>query len=405
MKILFVHNFYPVVGGGEDSVVEEEHSMLVQAGHTVVPFYMYTKERGWLDFAFSALCLLWNPTAYRRMRKTLRAEQPDVVHCHNLFPLISPSVYWACSREGVRVVQTLHNYRLVCANGLFLRDGKACEDCSGKAFGWPAIRHRCYRESFIGSVMLVMLQWIHRRIGTWKDKIDRYITLTDFAKSRFVESGVLPAAKVVVKPNFIGDPLVPGERVEKKQQAMFIGRLWPEKGCHVLVEAWVKAVGRMPGLSGYELLVIGDGPERERVESLCSGRPAEYSIRFAGAVPRADVLDELKASRFLVLSSICYEGFPMTIVEAFACGTPVISAELGGMLSIIDDGKTGLFFEVSNPDRLADKIIWAVKHEAEMEAMGRNARAEYEAKYTLKKNCDQLLEIYQAGMKQSNLPL
>lgn len=394
MKILQVHNYYPVIGGGEDSVVEEERSMLEQAGHTVVPFYMYTKERGWRDFAFSALCLIWNPVAYRRMRRILRAEQPDVVHCHNTFPLISPSVYWACAREGVPVAQTLHNYRMVCANGLFLRNGGVCEDCSGKAFAWPAIRHRCYRESFVGSVMLVLLQWIHRRLGTWQGKVDRYVALTGFAKSRFVESGVLPAEKVAVKPNFIDDPKVEGELVEKKKQAVFIGRLWPEKGCHVLVEAWIKAFKQTPGLNGYELLIIGDGPGRKRAEELCAGNPGDFSIRFAGTMPRPGVLAELKASRFLVLPSIWYEGFPMTIVEAFACGVPIVSAKLGSMLSIIEEGKTGLFFEAGNTDALAEQINWAIAHEAELETMGCNARAEYDAKYTCKINCNQLLDIY-----------
>ncbi len=394
MKIIIVHNYYPIIGGGEDSVVQEERAMLENAGHTVVPFFMYTKERGILDFIFSALCLLWNPRVYVRMRRLVRHEKPDVVHFHNTFPLISPSAYWACKRERVPVVQTLHNYRLVCANGLFLREGKICEQCSGKIFAWPAIRYRCYRNSLPGSVLLVMMQWTHRLLGTWKNRVCRYIALTDFAKSRFVESGVLPREKVAVKPNFVDDPGEPDRSMVRRKQAVFIGRLWPEKGCHILVEAWMEAFKRLPGLNGYELLVIGDGPGRERAETLCDGRPDDFSIRFEGVLPRSEVLEKLKASRFLVLPSIWYEGFPMTIVEGFACGVPILSAEIGSMLSIIEGKKTGLFFEAGNTDCLAEQIIWAVNHEAEMETMGCNARAEYEARYTREENCSQLLDVY-----------
>ncbi|NNJ71534.1 MAG: glycosyltransferase family 4 protein [Kiritimatiellales bacterium] len=395
MNVLLVHNYYPVIGGGEDSVVDEERAMLEQAGHKVVPFFIYTKERGLRDFAMSALCLIWNPAAFRRLRLTLQSERPDVVHCHNTFPLLSPSIYWACRKEGVPVVQTLHNYRLVCANGLFLRNGSVCEECSGKTFPWPAIRYRCYRESYIGSILLVMMQWVHRLLGTWRNKVDRYIALTEFAKSRFVDSGVLPAEKVSVKPNFINDPCTSESAEPKKNQAVFIGRLWPEKGCHVLVEAWVEAFKRSPGLNGCELLIIGDGPGREKSEALCSGRPADYAIQFLGTIPRAEVLETLKASRFLVLPSIWYEGFPMTIVEAFACGVPVLSAKLGSMLSIIEEQKTGLFFEAGNIDQLVEKLVWAVSHEADMDRMGKNARVEFEKQYSTQHNCEQLLEIYQ----------
>lgn len=389
-----------MLGGGEDSVVAEERAMLEQSGHTVVPFFMFTKERGITDFVISAISLLWNPVAYHRIRKIIQLEKPDVVHFHNTFPLISPSAYWACKKERVPVVQTLHNYRLICANGLFLRNGSVCEKCSGKIFAWPAIRYRCYRESLPGSCMLVMLQWIHRVFGTWRNKVDRYIALTDFAKSRFVNSGVLPDEKVLVKPNFIDDSIFEQPVSKKKKQAVFVGRLWPEKGSLLLVEAWMQAFSTSDDeLAGYELLIIGDGPERQKAEALCGGCPERYSIYFTGALPRQKVMEELSCSSFLLLPSIWYEGFPMTILEGFACGVPVISAQLGSMLSIIDEYKTGLFFEAGDAVRLADRIIWAVEHEHEVSEMGKNARAQYKKKYTLQTNVAQLVDIYPAEAK------
>ncbi len=394
MKILFVHNYYPVIGGGEDSVVEEECCMLKHAGHTVVTFFMYTKERNLQDFIFCALCLIWNPVAYRKMRRILQSEQPDVVHSHNTFPLVSPSIYWACKKEGVPVVQTLHNYRLICANGLFLRQGSICEVCSKKAFAWPAIRYRCYRNSLLGSTLMVLMQSIHRLLGTWEKKVDTYIALTEFSKSRFVKSGVLPEKRIFVKPNFISDRLMALKSLTKKKQVVFVGRLSPEKGCLLLIEAWIKAFQKTSGLSDYELLVVGDGPERRSAEELCNLFPKKFSIHFIGILSRTNILKILQNSRFLVLPSIWYEGFPMVIVEAFACGIPVLSAELGSMLSIVENNKTGLFFEVGNVNQLADKIVWAVTHEENMEQMGQAARHQFLREYSVLPNSRQLMYIY-----------
>jgi glycosyltransferase involved in cell wall biosynthesis len=394
MKILVVHNYYPV-RGGEDSVVEEEWKMLEGAGHSVLPFYMFTYERGLRDFLLSALCVFWNPMAYRRMRCTLRKEKPDVVHVHNTFPLISPSVYWACRKERVPVVQTLHNYRLICANGMFLRKGRACEDCSGRRFGWPAIQHCCYRGSLAGSVLLVVMQWVHRVLGSWSRGVTRYIALTDFAKSRFVQSGLLPDEQISVKPNFIQDVLSAKKALPRKKQAVFVGRLCAEKGSSLLIQAWIQAFEQSQGLDGYELLLVGDGPLRDEAEALCKGHAADYRIRFEGMRPREEVMTILQSSRFMVLPSIWYEGFPMTIVESFACGTPILSAAIGNMLSIVEEQRTGLFFEPGDIDDLADRIVWAVTHEAEMLQMGQKARMQYEQHYTPDKNLVRLMRIYE----------
>ena len=395
MKIVLVHNYYPVPGGGEDSVVEEERRLLEENGHEVIPFFVQTHERGFYDLLHSAIALIWNPSAYRKVRKLLKHERPDIVHIHNTFPLLSPAIYWACKKEKVPVVQTLHNYRLICANGLFLRQQTVCEACTGKVPALPAIHHRCYRNSFPGTLLLVFMQWFHHRIGTWAKKVDRYIALTDFSRSRFVQGG-FPPDKTVVKPNFIHPPPTsPPPLNQRKRQALFVGRFWPEKGVVLLVQAWLLAQKKSPELKNYQLFILGDGPQREAAEECI--RHAEMKnpqIHFMGTCPREEVLKYLMESRFMLLPSIWYEGFPMTILEAFASATPVISANIGSMSSIITDEETGLFFNPGSIEQLADRIIWAIKNEEEMEIMGKNARKEYEEKYTPQTNLQQLMTIY-----------
>lgn len=407
LKILFVHNYYPLQASGEDSVMDEERQMLEAAGHEVVLFTIKTQEGGLLNLLYCGLCALWNPVVYRRIRSLLKEQAPDVVHCHNTFPLISPAVYWACCKEGVPVVQTLHNFRLVCSNGLFLRESSVCEECSGKLFPWPALKYRCYRGSFAGSLTAVMMQWVHRVLGTWKHKVDRYIVLTEFAKQRFVESGVLPADKLTVKPNFI-KRMDAGADVEQdltsKAYALFVGRLCQEKGADLLIEAWGRMLARSENESDIELLIVGDGPGRATLEArageiLCSQQMPISKIRFAGHLPREQVLQLENRARFMILPSIWYEGFPMTIVESFSCGTPMIASALGNMLSIITDGETGRFFEAGNAEDLAEKMSWAITHESAMAEMGARARQVFDSKYTAEINKVQLLDIYRSLIK------
>ncbi|QHI68065.1 glycosyltransferase family 4 protein [Tichowtungia aerotolerans] len=404
MKILFIHNYYPLQASGEDSVVDEERGMLESAGHEVMLFSMKTREGGVLNLLYCGLCAIWNPVAYRKIRGILKNIQPDVVHCHNTFPLISPSVYWACKKEKVPVVQTLHNFRLVCSNGLFLRESSVCEDCSGKRFPWPALKYRCYRDSLLGSLAMVLMLWSHRMLGTFKNTVDRYIVLTDFAKQKFADSGVIPVEKITVKPNFISRPdRLNGEvpDIPNVPYALFVGRLCREKGADVLIEAWGRMLAQSTGMSNVDLLVVGDGPERGFLEAKAREMlrslqmPAE-KIRFGGHLPREQVLQLVSQARFMILPSIWYEGFPMTIVEAFACGTPMIASALGNMNSIIQDGETGVFFKPGDAESLAEKIIWALTHQPSMVEMGVRARQVFDSNYTPEKNLGQLIDIYRS---------
>jgi len=229
-----------------------------------------------------------------------------------------------------------------------------------------------------------MLAW-HRRSGTWDELIDRYIALTEFARNKFIASG-LPADKIVVKPNFVAPD--PGAKQCPGAYAVFVGRISKEKGLHALLDAW----DRLP--KNCALQIIGDGPQRQELEQEAQRRGLS-SIQFRGRLSHAETLAAIKGSYLLVMPSQWYEGFPMTIAESFACGTPVICSKLGAMQEIVNDTRTGLHFAPANAEDLAQKLAWAFAHPSEMAAMGRAARGEYEARYTPQRAYRQLLDIYE----------
>lgn len=288
------------------------------------------------------------------------------------------------------VVQTLHNYRLICPNALFLREGKVCEDCLGKTIPYPALLHSCYRRSFAATAVTVAMLVFHRLLGTWRNQVDVYIALTEFARQKFIQGG-LPAEKIVVKPNFI-DP-DPGERSSQGDYALFVGRLAVEKGVSNLLAAWQH-------LPDVPLKIAGDGPllDQLRAQSEALGL---RQVEFLGRRDHDSVIDLMKGARFIVFPSVYYEGFPVTIVEAFACGLPVIASRLGAMQEIIQHGRTGLHFTPADPQDLAQKVREAWSNPGLTLEMGHNARAEYDAKYTAERNYQMLMQIYQTAIERN----
>lgn len=395
MRILIVHNHYQHAGG-EDEVFRAEGELLRAAGHEVITYTRTNHEialNGFVSRARVAAGTVWSRDSYRALRELIARKKPDVAHFHNTLPLISPSAYYACRDAGVPVVQTLHNYRLVCPAATFFRDGAVCEDCLGKAVPRPGVRHGCYRGSRAATAAVAAMLGAHRALGTWRDKVDVYIALSEFVRQKLVAAG-LPAEKVVVKPNFVhphprsfrsaqaAPPFGPAE------YALFVGRFWPEKGVRTLLAAWKR-------LADIPLNLIGDGPEHVEMKTLAA---TVDTIRFRGWLPRDRTLTALKRARFLVFPSEWYECFPMTILEAFACGVPVIASRLGAMAEIVADGRTGLHFTAGDAADLAAKVEWAWTHPHEMEAMGRAARAEFEAKYTAARNYEMLMHIYERAV-------
>ena len=380
-SVLIVHNFYQQPGG-EDAVFRAEADLLRSRGHEAVAFVEDNARLNGVNPLKAAVDAVWSREAKRHIRRLIKENKPDVAHFHNTFLRISPAAYYACREAGVPVVQTLHNYRLVCPGALLMRDGRVCEDCLGQAVPWPGVVHGCWRGSRMQTAVVAGMLTFHRLLKTWQEQVDVYIALTEFARRKFIEGG-LPAKKIVVKPNFVHPD--PGEREAPGRYALFVGRLSPEKGLGTLLKAW-------RSLKGIPLKVVGDGPLREQVQGVATG---DGSVKVLGRRSNEEVIALMKGAHCLVFPSECYENFPMSVAEAFACGVPVIASRLGAMAEIVEDGRTGLLFEPGNAEDLAEKVAWAWAHPREMAEMGREARREYEQKYTAEKNYEMLMAIYE----------
>jgi glycosyltransferase involved in cell wall biosynthesis len=381
VKILLVHNFYQQVGG-EDLVVTSEAGLLASRGHEVVRYAAHNDEVNALSTLALGRRTVWNHQAYAEVRQVIRRDRPDVVHVHNTLPLLSPSVYYAADAERVPVVQTLHNYRLVCPAALCFRDGRVCTDCLGKAVPLPAIRHGCYRSSRAASAAVVAMLSFHRVLGTWRDKIGVYVALTEMAVRLFVSAG-LPESKLVVKPNFV-DP-DPGAGGGSGGYALYVGRLSGEKGVLTLLEAWRLLDGRVP------LRIVGDGPLAPDVAAAAAAIPG---VTWLGQRPWDEIAPLLRDATCLVFPSECYETFGRTIVEAFAAATPVIAAGHGSAAELVRPGITGLHFEPGDAGGLATHVL-SLHGDSRMQARMRTAaRAEFEARYTADANYEALSAIY-----------
>lgn len=386
MLILLIHNFYQRPGG-EDARVRQERDLLISHGHRVIE---YTRNSG--EIALNGLAsrvrlgtrTLWSKRTYRELSSLIARDRPDVAHIHNTIPLISPSAYYACKQARVPVIQTLHNFRLFCPSGDFLRGGHVCEDCLHGTL-LHGVWHRCYQHSTGATAALALMLASQRALHTWKERVDCYIACTDFARSKFIEGG-LPAEKIVVKPCFV-DP-DPGPRVGAGEAALFVGRLSPEKGLRTLIAAWKHLSGKVP------LRIAGDGPLRAELE-LEIKRHGLSGIEMLGHVSGEKTLAEMKRARFLVFPSEWYEGLPLTIAEAFACGTPVVASKIGSLVELVQDGRTGLHFTPGDPKDLAAKVEWAWEHPDATQEMGLHARGEFEQKYVAARNYRMLMDIHE----------
>ncbi len=379
--ILLTHNLYRI-HGGEDTAFNAEKTLLESKGHRVITFIEDNARLNGRN-PLKVLNMIWSRSAYRKIKHLIMDTKPDVAHFHNTFFMISPSAYYACKEEGVPVVQTLHNYRLICPGALLMRGGTACEDCVGKSVPWQGVLNACWRGSYIGTALVTSMLTLHRLLKTWQEKVDIYIALTEFAKKKFIEGG-LPAEKIVVKPNFVYPD--PGKGDHGGKYVLFVGRLSQEKGLPTLLRAW-------KNLKDIPIKIVGEGPLMSEIKSL-AGREGLDNLEFLGRKPREEVFRLMKDALMLVFPSECYESFPLAVAEAFATGLPVVASRLGAMAEIVEDGRTGLLFEAGNPEDLADKVRWGWENPERMKVMGIEARKEFEDKYTAEKNYEMLMEIY-----------
>lgn len=394
MKILLVHNFYgSTAPSGENAVYEAERDLLRRHGHEVVEFTRHSDEirgQGTWGALKGALSVPWNPFSSARLRRVLSLERPEIMHVHNSFPLLSPAIFHAAAGFPVACVLTLHNYRLFCPAGIPMRAGRICTACIDSRSVCPALRYGCYRDSRIATMPLAVSVALHRALGTWRNKVDAFITLTEFQRSNMTAAG-LPFDKMYVKPNYFpGNPtVVPW--AERGNYAVFAGRLSEEKGLRALVQAWSSW-----GSDAPELRIVGDGPLRGELE-----KAAGFPIRFLGQLSADETMRQIAHARLQLLPSECFEGFPMVVREAFAVGTPAAVSDLGPLPLIVNHGINGVVFETTNPQSLLAIVRNAWQAPGLLERWGMGARKSFETLYTEDINYAQLMEIYQAAIEKS----
>ena len=376
------HNYYQQAGG-EDQVFADEAALLESHGHEVIRYQRHNDQIDQMSRWAAARGTVWNTESYHQLRGLMRRHHPDIMHCSNTFALISPAAYYAARSQRVPVVQSLHNYRLLCPNGLFLRNGRACESCLGLSVAWPGIWRRCYRDSHAASAVLAATTSVHRLLGTWKRAVHRYIALSSFSRDKFVQGG-LPAERIVVKSNFVHPDPMPGSG--GRGYAIAVGRLSAEKGIDTLLQAWAKLPDNLA------LKIVGDGPLADRVQAAARD---DQRIEWLGRRPLEQVYALLGDAAFLVLPSICYENCPKVLIEAYAKGVPVIASRIGSMVEFVRHGTTGLHFEAADPARLVECVQLLTADSDARRRMQKEARREFQAKYTAESNYRILLSVYQ----------
>jgi glycosyltransferase involved in cell wall biosynthesis len=383
MRILTAHNYYQI-RGGEDESYTAEKKLLETMGHQVETYEEHNDRISNLSNIQLAQSTIWSSQAYRHLKNLFQATKYDLLHVQNFFPLISPSVYYAAKDAGIPVIQSLRNYRLLCPNGLFFRDNRVCEDCLGQIIPISGIVHGCYRESKLASAGVSAMLTVHRGLKTWQNAVDKYITLTEFARQKLIQGG-LPPDKIVVKPNFVSPD--PGMGTGGGGYALFVGRLSLEKGINTLLKAWRHLSGQIP------LKIIGDGPLAESIRLAATEIP---QVELLGRLPVSQVYDLMGEATVVIFPSEWYETFGRVAVEAFAKGTPVIGANIGAIAELIDNQRTGLFFEPGNSEDLIGRVEWVLNNRTSWQEMRQHARLEYETKYTPDVNYQQLMEIYRS---------
>jgi glycosyltransferase involved in cell wall biosynthesis len=389
LRVISVYNRY-LNRGGEDEVFELEAKLLEERGCTVTLVSEQVRNpHGLMESAKLAADAIWSRSWHRRFEALLEEKRPDVVHVHNVFPIISPSIYYACRDAEVPVVQSLHNPRLLCPAATLYRGGRACEDCLGKTLAWPAVAHACYQDSRLRSGVIAAMLAVHGALGTWRELIDVFIVFTEFYRQKFIQGG-LPSAKIVVKSHFVHPD--PGMKSGRGDYALFLGRLSPEKGVPTLLGAWSQ-------LRGIPLKIRGSGPLLEQAQAFAAGDRCTVEV-LPKRLSHEEWVRLMGNARFLVWPTQgYYETFGLVAIEAFAFGVPVIASRTGAMVEIVEDGRTGLHFTAGDQDDLAAKVEWAWTHPDEMETMGRQARVEYEAHYTADRNYEMLMDIYRGAIE------
>ena len=396
--VLIIHNEYRIAGG-EDTVAANEEKLLAEHGHRVIVYKRSNKE---LDNYTGIKKLLlpftsvFSLRSYREVKKLIEDNYVDVVHVHNTLTLVSPSVYYAAFRCNVPVVQTMHNFRLLCPGGSFFMEdegnGHICEQCVSKGLSC-AVRNSCYRHSKAQTIVSAAVLKIHRMLGTYK-KIN-FICLTEFNRYKLLmlnngRKKIINPARVYVKPNFTYDLAETMGKLSDTHGSIsgryyvYVGRLEKLKGTELLVDAFAKLPDR-------KLVIMGNGPLEEILKKRIADNGYK-NIVMAGRVTGEDYVKFLGGAQAVISSSQCYETFGMSIAESYSLSVPAIAGDIGNIGDIVKEGVTGIHFQYDSPDAL----IGAVKRFETMnrDGLAANARRYYEDNLTPQSNYGRLKEIY-----------
>lgn len=383
MRILIVHNSY-TNRGGEDVVIDNETDLLQSNGHQVQHLFFKNLKKQSTTFKVKLLWrIFYNSVSAHKLKSKIKDFKPDIIHVHNFFYQASPSIFFVARKSKVPVVMTLHNYRLLCIGGLLMKKNAVCELCVQKKIPFSGIKHKCYGNSLLASTLVTMMNVWHRYRKTWQNKIDKYITLTDFTKQKLLNSALnLKNNQVVIKPNFVEDLNYTTSK-EREDFYIFIGRLSKEKGIDILLKASM--------LYNFKVKIFGIGELQEKVENQAK---QNQNIQYLGFHSKEKIIAALKKSKALIFPSIWYEGLPMTILESFSTGTPVIASDIGNINTIVEHQINGLHFKNGSAESLAQMI--QNFEQGNFSYLYNNARESFEKKYSSKANYKNLIEIYQS---------
>lgn len=391
MKVLQVHNAY-TKQGGEDAIVEAEKNLLASYNHQVEQLFFTNEGLTKLQQINLLYKSLYNKQAAKILKEKIKIFQPDIIHIHNLFYVASPAILYEAQKCNIPVVLTIHNFRLICSGALLLRNGQVCELCTQKKFPFAGIKHQCFQNSSLKTAQITLITGLHKLLGTWQKKVDAYITLSNFVKNKLLHSSLqLSPEKVLVKPNFVVDKGWRDSR-ERKDFFLFVGRLSAEKGINVLLEAHK--------YHQFRLEIIGTGDLKELVQAYAKNNS---NIIYHGFREQDFIIEKMKECRALLFPSVWYEGMPVTLLEAFSTGTPVIISDINNLNEMVNNGYDGLHFKTGNSRDLARRIQHFEQNPKP--EFYENARKTYENFYNPEKNYRQLIEIYQKVIDWKSKPI
>jgi glycosyltransferase involved in cell wall biosynthesis len=387
VKILFIHNRYQQAGG-EDVAFNAEVELFKQQHEVFELLFDNDNITTAVEKVRAGIAGVYNFSSAKKVNAIIKVFNPDIIHIHNLFFNVSPSVLFEADRSKIPVIITLHNYRLICCNALLLRNNRICELCINKKMPHYGIKYKCYRKSAVGSAMLTAITGIHKYMKTWSTHVAQYVCLTDFAKTKFINSSLaVNGNQLTVVPNFVFDANI---KVKKRGDFfLYVGRISEEKGVELLVKAFSTNAKQ-------KLIIIGDGPLKDDLEN----QYVSLNTSFIGKKEKSEVMDLMGRCKALIFPSLCYEGMPFTIIEAFSTGTPVIASNLGAMADMIKDEVNGFHFNANDEEDLRRAINkFNQLSEEEYQAMSAQARLSYEQNYHPETHYKAMMSIYEKAIQ------